>query len=137
MDESPLSGPSSSLVDLLATMDPATLEPEKLVVLLVLGLLRLMPLQAFARVRAPHSDAVTASLGLTQREAEVLTWVARGKSNAEIAAALFIAPGTVKKHLDHIYAKLGVNTRTEAVVKVVAGIGDGVEAKRLKALPAR
>jgi DNA-binding CsgD family transcriptional regulator len=53
---------------------------------------------------------------LTRRELEVLAWVAGGKTNAETAEFLSIAPGAVKKHLDHIYEKLGVGTRTEALV---------------------
>lgn len=52
---------------------------------------------------------------LTAREREVLTWVARGKTNQEIARILWLAPSTVSKHLEHVYAKLGVKTRTAAV----------------------
>jgi DNA-binding CsgD family transcriptional regulator len=52
---------------------------------------------------------------LTAREREVLAWVARGKTNAEIAQLLWLAPSTVRKHLENVYAKLGVNTRTAAV----------------------
>jgi DNA-binding CsgD family transcriptional regulator len=52
---------------------------------------------------------------LTAREREVLAWVARGKTNAEIARLLWLAPGTVGKHLENVYAKLGVGTRTAAV----------------------
>jgi DNA-binding CsgD family transcriptional regulator len=51
---------------------------------------------------------------LTPREQQVLEWVADGKTNAEIAQILVAAPGTVRKHLEHIYAKLGVHTRTAA-----------------------
>jgi DNA-binding CsgD family transcriptional regulator len=51
---------------------------------------------------------------LTPRERQVLEWVADGKTNAEIARILVTAPGTVRKHLEHIYAKLGVHTRTAA-----------------------
>lgn len=51
---------------------------------------------------------------LTARELEVLTWLGRGKSNAEIAAILEIQPSTVGKHLEHIYPKLGVENRTAA-----------------------
>jgi DNA-binding CsgD family transcriptional regulator len=51
---------------------------------------------------------------LTPREQQVLAWVAEGKTNAEIAGILVTAPGTVRKHLEHIYAKLGVHTRTAA-----------------------
>jgi DNA-binding CsgD family transcriptional regulator len=52
---------------------------------------------------------------LTAREREVVSWVARGKTNAEIAELLWLAPSTVRKHLENVYAKLGVNTRTAAV----------------------
>ena len=53
---------------------------------------------------------------LTSREVEVLELVARGASNADIAAALFISEATVKTHLLHTFAKLGVDDRTAAVV---------------------
>jgi DNA-binding CsgD family transcriptional regulator len=52
---------------------------------------------------------------LTGREAEILELVAAGLTNAAIAERLWISPGTVKKHLDNIYAKLGVANRTAAV----------------------
>jgi DNA-binding CsgD family transcriptional regulator len=52
---------------------------------------------------------------LTAREQEVLSWVARGKTNPEIAELLWLAPGTVRKHLENVFAKLGVSTRTAAV----------------------
>ena len=51
---------------------------------------------------------------LTLREREVLHWLARGKSNGEIAAILGISSATVGKHLEHIYPKLGVENRTAA-----------------------
>jgi len=57
------------------------------------------------------------SLGLTRREWEVLTSLARGLSNVEIGRLLWVSPGTVRKHLEHIYAKLGVNGRTGAVAQ--------------------
>ena len=53
-------------------------------------------------------------LRLSPRERVVLTRAAAGETNAAIAAALFVSPGTVRKHLEHIYDKLGVRTRTEA-----------------------
>ncbi len=59
------------------------------------------------------------SPGLTSREVGVLDLVARGMSNKEIGAALFIAEDTVKNHLKHIYAKLGVSDRTEAALLAV------------------
>ena len=58
------------------------------------------------------------ALGLTPREAEVLIWVARGKTTSEIALILSSRPATVSKHLDHIYQKLGVENRTSAAAYV-------------------
>lgn len=60
---------------------------------------------------------------LTAREQEVLSWVARGKSNAEIAELLWLAPSTVRKHLENVYGKLGVGTRTAAVA-IFLGLND-------------
>ncbi len=58
--------------------------------------------------------------GLTPREGEVLHWLACGKTDADIAALLSISPRTVHKHLEHIYVKLGVETRTAAVMRALA-----------------
>ena len=55
--------------------------------------------------------------GITPREQEVLRWVSCGKTDADIAALLAISPRTVNKHLEHIYVKLGVETRTAAVMR--------------------
>ncbi len=65
---------------------------------------------------------------LTAREREVLAWVARGKTNAEIAQLLWLAPSTVRKHLENVYAKLGVNTRTAAVARFLGLIDAEAEA---------
>jgi DNA-binding CsgD family transcriptional regulator len=54
--------------------------------------------------------------GLTRREVDVLVLLARGRSNPEIAAELVISRKTVSAHLEHIYAKLAVTTRTEAAL---------------------
>jgi DNA-binding CsgD family transcriptional regulator len=51
---------------------------------------------------------------LTAREREILDLVAEGRTNAEIAERLWLSLGTVRKHLDNVYAKLGVHTRTAA-----------------------
>jgi DNA-binding CsgD family transcriptional regulator len=52
---------------------------------------------------------------LTEREREVLALVREGKTNADIAVSLWIAPGTVRRHLENVYAKLGVHSRTAAL----------------------
>ena len=52
---------------------------------------------------------------LTPRETEVLSWLAKGKTNRDIGDILGMSPRTVNKHLEHIYEKLGVETRTAAV----------------------
>jgi DNA-binding CsgD family transcriptional regulator len=70
------------------------------------------------RIRAVHETAVVEEL--TPREREVLGVVAEGLTTREIAATLCIAPGTVRKHLDNIFAKLGVGTRA-AAVRVLVG----------------
>jgi DNA-binding NarL/FixJ family response regulator len=58
--------------------------------------------------------AFTAELGLTTREGEVLSWLSKGKTNRDIAQILGLSPRTVDKHLEQIYAKLGVENRTAA-----------------------
>ena len=55
---------------------------------------------------------------LTERETEVLRWLAAGKSNPEIAAILDLAPGTVKRHVEKVLAKLGAENRTAAAAHV-------------------
>jgi DNA-binding NarL/FixJ family response regulator len=56
---------------------------------------------------------------LTERESEVVKLLARGRSNKEIAAALFLAEGTVKNHVTAIFLKLEVNDRTQAAVRAL------------------
>ena len=62
-----------------------------------------------SRVRTAGSEA------LSGRETDVLALVAKGRSNREIARALFVSEATVKTHLGHVYTKLGVNDRASAV----------------------
>ena len=57
------------------------------------------------------SARLEAKLGLTPREAQVLLWLAQGKTNPEIAQILRIRPNTVRTHLDRVFTKLGVNNR--------------------------
>ena len=54
-------------------------------------------------------------LGLTQRESEILCWVAEGKTNPEIGTILSISPRTVQKHLERVYKRLGVENRHAAM----------------------
>ena len=67
----------------------------------------------------PDAEALTVphlqQLGLTPREAEVLHWVAQGKSNCEVAIILDSSPRTVAKHIEHIFLKLKVESRIGAV----------------------
>ena len=68
--------------------------------------------------RAANGLFTSAAAGLlAPREREILAWVARGKTNREIAAVLYLAPGTVRKHLDNVYAKLDVGNRAGAVAR--------------------
>ena len=80
-------------------------------------------------VARPHGDSAALDMalspdpgaaGLTRRESTVMQWLACGKTDQEIAARLSISPRTVQKHLEHIYVKLGVETRTAAVMRVLA-----------------
>lgn len=78
-------------------------------------------------VMREESDAsVIASIGdafrLTAREAEVLYWVVKGKINRDIADIVGASPATVKKHLEHVFAKLGVETRTAAAAMVMGRV---------------
>jgi len=58
-------------------------------------------------------------LGLTEREAEVLLWVAQGKSNGDIAIILGMAEATVKRHLSNLFPKLGVEGRNAATIQAL------------------
>jgi DNA-binding NarL/FixJ family response regulator len=60
---------------------------------------------------------------VTDREAEVLLWIARGKSNRDIAEILSLSPRTVNKHLEQIFTKLGVENRTSAAALAVRTLG--------------
>jgi DNA-binding CsgD family transcriptional regulator len=68
--------------------------------------------------------ATLARLGLSSREAEVLSWTAVGKTNPAIAKLLHISPRTVQTHLERIYRKLGVETRTAAAGRAMQAMRD-------------
>jgi DNA-binding response OmpR family regulator/DNA-binding CsgD family transcriptional regulator len=67
-------------------------------------------------------ESLVRSLRLTPREAEVMLWVTRGKTNRDIGEILGASPRTVTKHMEHILAKLGVETRTAAAGLALARI---------------
>lgn len=69
-----------------------------------------------------------AELGLTARECQILCEVEQGKTNHEIAHTLFISVSTVKKHLEHVYAKLGVKSRSAALARMRSLAMDGLTA---------
>lgn len=73
-------------------------------------------LQRFAE-KAPGRDAVSSGEVLTEREKDVLRLAAQGRGNKEIAARLALSDRTVQAHLSHIFSKLGVASRTEAVIR--------------------
>ncbi len=62
-------------------------------------------------------------LGLSQRETELLNWVMQGKDNQTIAKTMDITPGTVRKHLENLYRKLGVTSRAEAIAHTLGKLG--------------
>jgi len=67
-----------------------------------------------------EDERLRQAFGLTQRESEVLLWIARGKPNRDIGEILGLAARTVNKHLEQIYVKLGVENRASAAVKAAA-----------------
>jgi ATP/maltotriose-dependent transcriptional regulator MalT len=80
-----------------------------------------------SQTAAPESADAGASLLLAEplsgRELEVLTLLASGRSNREIARELFVAVGTIKTHTNNIYGKLGAKNRAEALARArMAGL---------------
>ena len=94
-------------------------ERDKLVYRVKLAVPRALA-QQHAGFKADFSSAAPLEkLGLSAREAEILLWVAQGKSNYETGVILNISPATVKKHLENIYGKLGVESRNAATLKAL------------------
>lgn len=71
------------------------------------------------------STAPLSEFGLTHRAGEVLLWVAQGKTNSDIATILGITESTVKKHVQEIFDKLGVETRGAATVRALEVLSTG------------
>jgi len=103
--------------DVLLQRDPLVLarEGKRLVIRLVSdldqSLLLLEEQPTMIQLQSP------VPFGLSPREAQVLSWVAQGKTNKEIAVILELSPRTVQKHLEHIYQKIHVESRTAAAAK--------------------
>ena len=64
-----------------------------------------------------RNEKALQALGISDREYDVLLLLARGHSNREIAERLFVSPNTIKTHLAHLYGKLDVSRRTQAIHK--------------------
>jgi DNA-binding NarL/FixJ family response regulator len=73
-----------------------------------------------ARSASDHSEQLNSRDKLTARERDVLTMISQGLSNKRVARALEISPETVKSHVKHIFLKLEVSTRTEAVFRALS-----------------
>jgi DNA-binding CsgD family transcriptional regulator len=99
-------------VDLADDADRSFGERERM----ILKLIRPSFVRPIARAEAARERQ--RALGLTSRELGVLGYVRDGMTNGEIAAELFISPGTVRSHLEHAFAKMGAHTRTEAVARL-------------------
>ncbi len=88
----------------------------------VWNLKKTLPVAPAAPTLTPErpKSAVLQQLGITPRELEVLEWMARGLSNQEIAAQMFVSLNTVKTHASNVFAKLGVQRRTQAIQQAKA-----------------
>jgi DNA-binding NarL/FixJ family response regulator len=82
---------------------------------------RMLLLRLQAASDAPPSRLSTASL--TPRETEVLSWIAKGKTNRDVGEILGMSPRTVNKHLEHVFEKLGVETRAAAAALASRELG--------------
>ena len=72
-----------------------------------------------AKQMAP--DVAVSAFALSAREEEIIAWVAKGRTNAEISRILAISPFTVKNHVQRVIKKLGASNRTEAAVRHLQG----------------
>jgi DNA-binding NarL/FixJ family response regulator len=107
---------AGAIVYLLKTMDADELR--EAIRAAAAGQVRLAPEAAARLMREVRSPAVPDTLAepLTERETEVLTLIARGKANKQIARELFVSMSTVKTHVNNLYRKLDVSSRTQAAL---------------------
>ena len=75
------------------------------------------------RERGDLTPSRLSTAALTPRETEVLSWIAKGKTNRDVADILGMSPRTVNKHLEHVYEKLGVETRAAAAALASRELG--------------
>jgi DNA-binding response OmpR family regulator len=114
--------------DIKATTEPIALESETSALKLQLSYVgQVAPDEILLRLMEGEFEndnlVLKRKLSLTQRESEVLMWIARGKSNRDIAEILDLSPRTVNKHLEQIYSKLGVENRASAAALAVRMLG--------------
>lgn len=76
-------------------------------------------------MRASSVSRAACPLGLSSREAEIMSLIAEGHSNGQIAARLVLAEKTVKNHVNRIYAKLGADSRATAILRWTDANGAG------------
>jgi DNA-binding CsgD family transcriptional regulator len=113
--------PGTRIDDALPVRAPLVLEKDnKRLVLRLLSQSGTHLILIGEEIKEPENE-VPSAFGLTAREAEVLRWIARGKTNQEIAIILGLQAATVKKHVEHILMKLSVETRTAAAALVLGG----------------
>ena len=81
--------------------------------------------RAQAKPKREPSPALLKELGLSERESDVLFWMSQGKSNPEICTLLDLRLTTVKKHVERILQKLGVENRTSAAAAAIEKLNEG------------
>ena len=86
---------------------------------LIIDLLKSMAEREKPELSSPTPSPESLSEPLTERETEILRLLAQGQTNPQIARELVVSPGTVKNHVRHIIAKLGVSDRTQAAVRAM------------------
>ena len=77
-------------------------------------------------------EKLMAAFKLTQRESEVLNWLIKGKTNRDIGEILGTSPRTINKHLEHVFVKLGVETRTSAAAMAMSKLRAGGRKEELE-----